>query len=315
MVADFLQDPRVQGWLDGVEPAWTLLTFESLLALRHEPSIQSAIQIANDLSVGEIAGSPVARNTLILLGQAIERVGLPLTATGNLSRATVAEMCKLIEWPDYDQADAFRFNKVINEPDFLPLYVVRQLAQAATLVRVRRGKLVATPLGKSILSDAKRGSLLAVLFHLAFWRMDLSYFGRGSLGSWPQADAGVVLWSLSVCANDWQSAEKLTRLCTIPEPTMLSGTWDRTPYAMEAKILRPLQWFGLLEHRTEKVPSGRFGEHHSYRKAELFDRLLAFDVQVDLSERGSALKAAASAARDFTRVRRGIAHQRHAAEH
>ena len=90
-----------QGWLDGVEPAWTLLTFESLLALRQEPSaVQSAIQIANDLSVDEIASSAVARNTLILLGQAIERVGLPLTATGNLSRATVAEMCKLIEWPD-----------------------------------------------------------------------------------------------------------------------------------------------------------------------------------------------------------------------
>jgi hypothetical protein len=285
VAADFLQDPRVQGWLDGVEPAWTLLTFESLLALRHEPSaVQTAIQIANGLSVGEIAGSPVARNTLILLGQAIERVGLPLTATGNLSRAAVAEMCKLIEWPDYNQADAFRFNKVINEPDFLPLHVVRQLAQAATLVRAQRGKLVATPLGKSMLSDARQGSILAILFHLAFWRMDLGYFGRGLLGSWPQADAGVVLWSLSVCANDWQSAEKLTRLCTIPEPTMLSGTWDRTPYAMEAKILRPLLWFGLLEHRTEKVPSGRFGEHHFYRKAELFDRLLAFDVQVDLSQ-------------------------------
>src|SRR5262249_24557128 len=59
-------------------------------------------------------------------------------------------MCKLIEWPDYDQADAFRFNKVINEPDFLPLYVVRQLAQAATLLRAQRGKLMATPLGKYI---------------------------------------------------------------------------------------------------------------------------------------------------------------------
>ena len=285
VAADFLQDPRVQGWLDGVEPAWTLLTFESLLALRQEPSaVQSAIQIANDLSVDEIASSAVARNTLILLKHAIERVGLPLTATGNLSRATVAEMCKLIEWPNYDQADAFRLNKVINEPDFLPLHVVRQLAQAATLVRVQRGKPVATPLGKSILSDAKRGSLLAVLFHLAFWRMDLSYFGRGLLGSWPQADAGVVLWSLSVCANDWQSADKLTRLCTIPEPAMFSETWDRTPYAMEARILRPLLWFGLLEHRSEKLPSSRFGEHHFYRKMELFDRLLAFDVQVDLSE-------------------------------
>ena len=114
VAADFLQDPLVQGWLEGVEPAWTLLTFESLLALRQEPSaVQSAIQIANDLSVDEIASSAVARNTLILLGQAIERVGLPLTATGNLSRATVADMYKLIEWPDYDQADAFRLNKVI----------------------------------------------------------------------------------------------------------------------------------------------------------------------------------------------------------
>src|SRR5262249_2675147 len=207
----FFQDPRGQGWLDGGAPARTLLTLESLLALRHEPSaVQTAIQIANDLSVAEIAGSPVARNSLILVRQAIERVGLPLTATGNLSRAVVAEMCKLIEWPDYDQAEAFRFNKVITEPDFLPLHVVRQLAQAATSVRAQRGKLVATPLGKSMLSNARQGSILAILFHLAFWHMDLGYFGL--LGSWQQADAAVVLWSLSVCANDWQSAEKLTRL-------------------------------------------------------------------------------------------------------
>jgi hypothetical protein len=48
----------------------------------------------------------VARNTPILLRQTIERGGLALTATGNLSRAAVAEMRKLIEWPDYDQADA-----------------------------------------------------------------------------------------------------------------------------------------------------------------------------------------------------------------
>lgn len=34
---------------------------------------------------------------------------------------------------------------------------------------------------------------------------------------------------------------------------MFSETWDRTPYAMEAKILRPLLWFGLLEHRSEKA--------------------------------------------------------------
>ena len=147
MVAQDFLDSQVRAWLDGVEPAWTLLTFESLQALRQEPSVaRTAIRIANNLSREEIAGSPIARNTLILLRAASEHGGLPLTATGNLTRAVVAEMCKLIEWPDFDQADTFRFNKVINEPDFLPLHVVRQLAQAATLVLAQRGKLVAMPL-------------------------------------------------------------------------------------------------------------------------------------------------------------------------
>jgi hypothetical protein len=198
----------------------------------------------------------VARNTLILLRQAFERGCLPLTATGNLSRVVVAEMRELIEWPGYDQADAFRFSKV------------------------------ATPLGKSMLSDARQGSLPAVLFHLAFWHMDLGYFGRGLLGSWPQADAGVVLWSLSVCDNDWQPSEKLTRLCTIPESAMFSGTWDRTSYAMEARILRPLLWFELLEHRSEKIQGSQFGAQHFYHKAPLFDRMLTFNVEMDF-ERGA----------------------------
>ena len=203
VVTDFLHDPRVRKWLDGVEPDWTLLTFDSLRALRQEPSVsQAVIRIANDLNADEIANSAVARNTFILMRQAIERGGLPLTASGNLSRAVVAEMCKLIEWPHYDQAEAFRLHKVINEPDFLPLHIVRLLAEAAQLVRTQRGRLVVTPLGKSMLSDARQGSLQAILFHLAFWQMDLGYFGRGLLGSWPQADIGIVLWSLSVSAGD-----------------------------------------------------------------------------------------------------------------
>src|SRR2546423_2674212 len=281
----FLQDPQVRQWLDGVEPAWTLLSLDSLRSLRQEPSaVQTTIRIANDLGTGEIAGSAVAGNTLILLRQAIERGGLPVTATGNLSRAVVAEMCKLVEWPDYDQAAVFQFNKVINEPDFLPLHVVRLLAEAAQLVRIQRGKLVATPLGKTMIEDSRQGSLPAILFHLALWHMDLGYFSRGLLGSWPQADIGIVLWSLSVAAGDWQTSEKLTRLCTIPKPEMFSGTWDRTSYAMEARILRPLLWFGLLDHRSEKIVGSRFSEYHLYRKTALFDRMLTFDVAVDSIE-------------------------------
>ena len=51
--------------------------------------------------------------------------------------------------------------------------------------------------------------------------------------------------------------------------------------AMEARILRPLHWFGLLEHRREPIPGECFGERHFYRKSSLFDRFLHFDVQIE----------------------------------
>ena len=61
---DFLLDSQGQAWLDGLEPAWTLLTFESLQALRHEPAAtRTAIRIANDLSCDEIARSSIARTS------------------------------------------------------------------------------------------------------------------------------------------------------------------------------------------------------------------------------------------------------------
>ena len=48
---------------------------------------------------------------------------------------------------------------------------------------------------------------------------------------------------------------------------------------MEARILRPLIWFGLLVSR----PEARTGaiERHLYRKTPLFDRFLKFDVQIE----------------------------------
>lgn len=269
-------------WLGRIEPAWTLLTIDSLRALRKEPSAgHTAIRIAADLSADEVSGSAVARNALILLERAIETGGLGLTATGNLSRAVVAEMRELIDWPAYDQAVALQFDRVVNEPDFAPLYIVRNLAQAAGLVRRQRNRLLATRLGKSMLDDARRGSLLAILFHIAFWRIDHSYFGRGLFGSWPQNHVGVVLWSLSVSADNWQSSEELTRLCAIPESAMLTEKRDLSHFAVETRILRPLLWFGLLEHREEKMQEARLTKSHFYRKAPMFNRLLRFDVEID----------------------------------
>ena len=206
VASGFLQKSAVRNWLGGIVPAWTMLdqkSFEALL-LPPLPPV-GAIRFATDFSPEEIGHSAVARNALILLHSASVGPGLKLTTTGNLSRSVVAEMCDLFTWPGFDKTEAFRLHKVINEPDFLPLYFVRHLVETAELVRQRKGYLKTTP-----------------------------------------ADS--------------------------PQGDMLEAQWDSGTMAMEAKILRPLWWFGLFEYRQEEIAGRRFAASHFYRKAPLLTR-------------------------------------------
>jgi hypothetical protein len=100
VVPGFLQNPEARRWLNGVEPAWTMLEFDSFNALHGEPSASNrAISLEPNLTETDLSGSAVARNALLLLRLSIETGGLKLTATGNLSRAVVAEMFESMEWP------------------------------------------------------------------------------------------------------------------------------------------------------------------------------------------------------------------------
>lgn len=90
---------------------------------------------------------------------------------------------------------------------------------------------------------------------------------------------GVVLWSLSASANDWLTPERLTRLCAVPVIGILEASWDLGSFAFEARILRPLTWFGLLESRWQDKAG--LGEPRLFRKTRLFDRFLRFSVQIE----------------------------------
>jgi hypothetical protein len=108
VAADFLQDPRVQGWLDGVEPAWTLLTFESLRALRHEPSaVQTAIRI--DAYVG--CHGLVLETFLPLCGD------LPIYLRCRRERRT--------------QGPRAQFKRIMGPPRIAPLAAHHELANSA----------------------------------------------------------------------------------------------------------------------------------------------------------------------------------------
>src|SRR3984893_11143856 len=283
----FLQNPEVRRWLNGVEPAWTMLEFDSLNALRQEPSTNNhAIRLEPDLADAEISASAVVANALNLLRRAAEIGGLKLTATGNLSRAVVEEMFGIIKAPGYDKAELLRVQKVINEPDVLPLHFVRILTQAAKLLRTHRGKLIPTPLGRRMLAAEQHGPLQALLFHVALWHMNLAYFDGYPLDSWPQSEVGVILWSLSASTHDWLPRETLTRLCASPVIGVLESQWDFGSSAMEARILRPLVWFGILESRTGGRSATELVDARLYRKAPLFDRFVKFDVQIEGTDIG-----------------------------
>jgi hypothetical protein len=97
---------------------------DSFNGLRNEPSVGNrTIRLEPNLTQTDLLGSAIARNAQILLRRAAQTDGLKLTATGNMSRAVVAEMCRTIEWPDYDKEELFRFSKVINETDYLHLHL------------------------------------------------------------------------------------------------------------------------------------------------------------------------------------------------
>ena len=277
-----LADPQVRKWLGDVEPAWASLDQRSFDALKKPPPAGS-VRLAADLASEELQQSAVAANALILLRAAMAGDGLKLTTTGNLARSVVAEMRELFTWPEFDEAEAFRFHKVINEPDFLPLYFTRHIVQSATLLRPHKGFLKATTAGRQLVERKQIGALQAILFHVAMWHVELDYLGRGLHAGWHQRHVGIVLWALSVAATDWQPRESLTRQCTIPVNDVAGSAWDSGSYAMEAQILRPLQWFGLLEHREEDVAGSKFAKRQFYRKTGQFDRFLSFDVSLEVA--------------------------------
>jgi hypothetical protein len=130
-----------------------------------------------------------------------------------------------------------------------------------------------------MLAPDRYGALQALLFHVALWHLNLGYFDRNPIESWPQNDVGIVLWSLSASANAWMHPDKLTRLCTVPVVGVLEESWDLGSFAMESRILRPLTSFGLVESRWERKAG--LGEPRLYRKTPLFDRFIKFNVAVE----------------------------------
>ena len=272
---------EVSEWPGGVAPVWTLLDPASLQALQAEPSAENRVlRLACDLTEEELVESVFVRNALVVLEHTAAETFVWLTDKGNFGRETVAWMRESMTWPDMEATEQFREGKALREQDVWELHLLHRLVDGAGLIDGRALLLLLTDLGCEMLEMGRRGALQALLFRQAFWHTDLSEHIKGAPrrlpGWWPQGDIGVVLWSLSAVAEEWQGTDGLTALCTVPDDRMPHAPWNPAATMFAWRVLRPLWWFGLIERSEPEHPF----EPPRWRKTALFDRFLSFDVRL-----------------------------------
>ena len=146
----------------------------------------------------------------------------------------------------------------------------------------RVGKtLVPTAKGKKAVATGGAGELMARLFEMVFWRINLGRWDGCPVPSWPQGDIGIIVWSLSHVATTWETPDRLARLATVPVIGVLEAKRDFSGLALELRILRMLALFGLLDAEREPRSADRFLSSRRYRKTALFDRFFSFDVTLE----------------------------------
>lgn len=114
-----------------------------------------------------------------------------------------------------------------------------------------------------------------------FWLVYLACFGHSRVEHWPAGHIGVVLFCLSVAAQEWSAVPPVVPVCMISDDAPGLGLRNVAAWTFENRVLRPLLWLGLMEQRLvgeEGQPEWR--KQRQYRKTPLFDRALRFDVEV-----------------------------------
>lgn len=239
------------------------------------------IMLNESLGRSDLSGSPLAINGMKVLTHAAEDGGITLTKSGAFYRKFVTWAAEDFQWPGYEPEQLYIVNKVLNEPDFMPLAIMHELLVGSRLLRHTKGKALPTKAGKAMIGD--HGALQAELFDAFFIALDHGAYERFPIDH----DDPDFVHFLGVVQNrldDWVPMTELAGWCL---PIDLITSYRFSPvedacYYLLSRFVRPLLWLGMIERHPDDDRRLRI-EDRRYRKTPLYDLFLHFNFTKAMS--------------------------------
>ncbi|MBG0511105.1 MULTISPECIES: hypothetical protein [Agrobacterium] len=238
------------------------------------------IELTGEVDV--IALSPLIRGITLSLSYAATQGGIGLTATGAMNRKFVHWAATHFEWPDYTVTDLYSVNKVLNEDDVPPLWVVRDMIRHLKLLRRKKDVLLPTKRGKEFLArpqaffDLVATDYLYSYVHdaetekevrdrLRWWRMFLNLLNIKARSGCSLNEVVKILYPSVAHLSDAEM--------TIEAWTLKSG--------IRYGVIRRLCWLGVLYEAKEGLKLFQDGPFH---KTPLWAACLQLesDTQTDI---------------------------------
>ncbi|MCH7777638.1 MAG: hypothetical protein IH878_14040 [Gemmatimonadetes bacterium] len=243
---------------------------------------EGPIRLNQSLSLNDLSGCLVLNHARLVMGHMAANTGVKLTTTGNFNRKFVEQMVRDFRWPGFEPEVVWRFNRVLNEPDYVPVNFLHALINVAGLGRKHKGTFRLSRLGRSLLPPEAAGELNAVLFDATCNRYNLAYLDRRPIKESFQPQIGLTLFLMSKVAETPRSPEELLAITTLPIDPPQSDFPFHPEAIFRVRVLGYLEWFGLLE-KVRIAANDQVGQQHLYRKTPLFDRFLSFDIEALIS--------------------------------
>lgn len=190
------------------------------------------------LDTPHLAHARLSNCALILLEQAETQGGLALTPGGALKRVHVTWAADAFDWPGHTPDELYRVNKVLNEEDLFPLWVLHQLLIHTKHARHYKSAFRPTRAGRALIGAPHRAFNEIVPRFL--FGVDHAAMGRGR--SAIPGRLGHYLDVLNLEAGNSIEINALINLALGPA----QGEYDPRPSSLYVEILRPLIWSGLL---------------------------------------------------------------------